>query len=110
MIKKGLQATKQLFSTFTREFRFVFQVAPKQGLALTLLQFLIGLIPASELFVAAQIIDELTTLIGTGIWSSRLSILVLMILGLLGLQRLVFTFNDYLTEYLRSFLHLAVND
>ncbi len=110
MIKKGFEAARQLFSTFAREFGFVFRVAPKQGLALTGLQFLIGLIPAVELFVAAQIIDELTALIGTGIWSSRLSLLILIVLVLLGLQRLVFTFNDYLTEYLRSFLHLAVND
>lgn len=110
MIKKGIQATRQLISTFGREFWFVFRVAPKQGLTLTVLQILIGLIPAIELFIAAHIIDELTTLIGTGIWSPRLSWLILIALILLGIQRLVFSLNDYVTEYLRSFLSLAMND
>lgn len=110
MIKRGIQAISQLFSTFVREFGFVFRVAPRQGFALTILQFLIGIIPAAELFVAAQVIDELTTLLGTGVWSDKLFLLILIGLCLLGLQRIVFSFNDYLTEYLRSFLHLAVND
>ncbi len=110
MIKKGMHAASQLFSTFVREFGFVFRVAPRRGFALTVLQFLIGVIPAAELFVAAQVIDELATLLGTGVWSEKLFFLILIGLCLLGLQRIVFSFNDYLTEYLRSFLHLAVND
>lgn len=110
MIKKGLQAASQLFSTFVREFRFVFRAAPRRGFALTVLQFLIGVIPAAELFIAAQVIDELTTLLGTGVWSEKLFLLILIGLCLLGLQRIVFSFNDYLTENLRTFLHLAIND
>lgn len=110
MIKKGIQAVSQLLSTFIREFGFVFRVAPRRGFALTALQFLIGVIPAAELFIAAHIIDELSTLLGTGVWSEKLFLLILTGLCLLGLQRIVFSFNDYLTEYLRSFLHLAVND
>jgi ATP-binding cassette subfamily B protein len=110
MFKKGIQATSQLFSTFVREFRFVFTIAPKHGIALTFLQFLVGIIPALELFVGAQIIDELARVLGTGVWSLYLVILILILLGLLGLQRIVFSLNDYLTEYLRSFLSVAVND
>ncbi|MFA4844994.1 MAG: ABC transporter ATP-binding protein [Patescibacteria group bacterium] len=110
MFQKGIRAFCQLFSTFVREFIFVFRVAPKQGVALTFLQFLIGVIPALELYIGSQIIDELTSLLGGGVWSQRLSLLVLFGLALLGLQRVIFSFNDYLTKYLRSFLNLAVND
>jgi len=99
----------KLLRTFGREFAFVFRMAPGHAIALTILQFLIGVIPAIELFLGAQIVDELIHQQGIFLWTQTLSFLVVFALILLGIQRIVFSFNDYIVNYLRSYLQLAVN-
>ena len=110
MKKKRIVFIPQLIRTFGREFAFVFRMAPKHATILTILQFLIGVIPAIELFLGARIVDELIQLQGTAFWSPHLSFYVIVALTLLGIQRLVFSFNDYIVNYLRSYLQLAVNN
>lgn len=96
--------------TFGREFAFVFRVAPGHASVLTFLQFLIGVIPAVELFLAARIVDELLWSQSQNVWSPDLWILIVTALILLGIQRITFSFNDYIVNYLRSYLLLAVNE
>lgn len=100
----------KLIRTFFREFAFVFRMSPGNVIALTALQFLIGVIPAMELFLGARIVDELLS--GTRIveWSPNLSWLIVVSLLLLGVQRIVFSLNDYIINYMRSYLQLAVNN
>lgn len=109
-IKKIVSEFTQLSKTFFREFVFVYKMAPKYSLALTLIQTLIGILPAAELIVGAKIIDEIVVLFGSGEWSKTLITLVVLLLGLLGLQRIIFLINDYVMNYLRGYLQIEVND
>lgn len=110
MLKRFFRAIAQLVSTFKNEFIFVFRIAPRSSFALTFFQLIIGVVPAIELYVGAKIIDELLALSGENLWSPHLVWLAIITLVLLGIQRLSYSINDYLLEYLRNSLHMAVSD
>ena len=99
-----------LAKTFFRELAFVFKIAPKQTIQLTIVQLLVGIIPPVELYISARIIDLLVHGSVETAWSSQLVFLISSSLILLGLQRVVFLFNDSITESLKGNLMIAVND
>ncbi len=99
-----------LAKTFFRELAFVFRIAPRQTIQVTIVQLLIGIIPPMELYFGARIIDILVHGSTNGGWSSSLTWFIFASLFLLGLQRVVFLLNDSITEMLKGELMLAVND
>ncbi len=99
-----------LAKTFFRELLFVFRIAPTQTIQLTLLQLVIGITPPIQLYLAAKTIDVLIRGSENGIWSFELWVLIVISLLLLGLQRVVFLFNDAIEDYLKGYLQVAVND
>ena len=99
-----------LAKTFFRELTFVFRIAPRQTIQLTILQILIGIIPPIELYLGAKIIDILLHGSKNGIWSSSLVFYITITLVVLGLQRVAFLLDASIQEFLKNELMIAVND
>lgn len=99
-----------LVKTFFRELTFVFKIAPRQTVQLTIVQLLIGIIPPAELYLGARIIDILIHGSMNGIWSQQLILFIAVSLFLLGLQRAVFLLDSSMTEALKGDLMVAVTD
>src|SRR3989338_1965282 len=99
-----------LIRTFFRELAFVFKIAPRQTIQLTIVQLLIGIIPPAELYLGARIIDILVHGSTNSVWSQQLIWFIIASLVLLGLQRVVFLLSDSMTEALKGDLMLAVTD
>lgn len=101
---------RMLAITFFRELAFVFQIAPRQTLQLSLIQLLVGVIPPTELYLGARIMDLLIHGSPKGIWEPKLVLLVTASLFLLCLQRILFLFDSTLTDALKGDLMIAVTD
>ncbi len=99
-----------LAKTFFGELALVFKIAPRQSLRLTIIQLLIGIIPPTELYLGARVIDLLIHGSANGVWSSQLIWFIGASLFLLGVQRVVFLLDASLTDALRNELVVAVND
>ncbi len=74
-----------LAKTFFRELAFVFKIAPRQTIQLTIVQLLIGVIPPAELYLGARIIDLLVHGSANGVWSQQLVWFITASLFLLGI-------------------------
>lgn len=99
-----------LAKTFFRELAFVFKIAPRQTVELTIVQLLIGIIPPASLYLGARIIDLLVHGSTNGIWSKQLIWFIIGSLCLLGIQRIVLLLDDSMTNALKGDLVVAVND
>ncbi len=111
-IRNGITQAIQLGRTFGRELLFFFRFFPRHTTALFAAQFLVGVIPAVHLYIAAGIIDEIVRSAGSTAWwaTSHLFWLVILELCVLGIQRFAFLVNEYLINYLRGGMMVVVND
>jgi len=108
--KNVVKNTSRLFQTFIREFLFVFRFSPGHAAVLTITQLLIGLIPAIEVVFVAKIVDELIAGLAQQLWTEQLTRYLVISLGLLGIQRIAFIVSDYVMNFLKGHLQVAVND
>lgn len=110
MSKQERVPVTTLVKTFFRELAFVFKIAPRQTIEITFVQLLIGIIPPTELYLGARIIDILTHGSQNGIWSTYLIWFISASLALIGIQRVVFLLDSSMTEALKGDLQVAVTD
>lgn len=97
-----------LARTFAREIGLVFRFHPKQSAALAFFQIIIGVIPAGILFATAEIVTIVAK--QEGFWTEKLWEWLIIVIVLLGIQRIFFQLQGYFQERLMNLLYLSVND